>query len=120
MNSAAANDGSGGLLLVLLEVGLVYFLPSIIAIRRGVPDRGSVVVINLFFGWTFVGWVSALVMAARSRAVPVQVIMQHEAVRMPSYAPGWYPEPNGYAGIERFWDGAAWTPATREVQGRIA
>jgi hypothetical protein len=27
---------------------------------------GSVVVINIFLGWTFIGWVVALAMAARS------------------------------------------------------
>jgi hypothetical protein len=44
----------------------VYFLPSIIAGMRKVPNLGSVVVINLLLGWTSVGWVGSLAMAARS------------------------------------------------------
>ena len=53
----------------------VYFLPSIIAFRRGKPNRWSVGVLNLFLGWTFIGWVICLAMAVsgakkRSEASP--------------------------------------------------
>jgi hypothetical protein len=34
-----------------------------------VPNLGSVAVINTFLGWTFIGWVVALAMAARSRSL---------------------------------------------------
>lgn len=48
-------------------IGLsVYFLPSIVGQARHVPNVGSIVVINLFLGWTVLGWVIALAMAARS------------------------------------------------------
>lgn len=56
----------GGFLLMAL-----YFLPSIIGYKRQVPDIGSVIVINLFLGWTLIGWVVALALAARS--VPVRL-----------------------------------------------
>ena len=52
--------------IVLLLVLTAYFLPSLVAMWRNVSSIGSVVVINLFLGWTFVGWVVALAMAARS------------------------------------------------------
>jgi hypothetical protein len=52
-------------LLVLLALLAAYFLPAFIATRRKVPHRGSVVVINVFLGWTMVGWVVALAMACR-------------------------------------------------------
>jgi hypothetical protein len=54
---------AGGVVLVALAL---YFIPSIVAAVRKVPNLGSVVVINLFLGWTFIGWVVALAMAARS------------------------------------------------------
>ncbi|MBO7453784.1 MAG: superinfection immunity protein [Alphaproteobacteria bacterium] len=41
----------------------IYFLPVIIAKCRGVRHFGSIVVINLFLGMTFVGWVVAFAMA---------------------------------------------------------
>lgn len=52
---------------VVAIVGLVlYFIPTIIAIVRKAPNLGLVIVINLFLGWTLIGWVVALVMAASS------------------------------------------------------
>lgn len=50
-----------GILLIAL-----YFAPSFEASRRNVKDMGSVFVINLFLGWTLVGWVVALAMAERT------------------------------------------------------
>ncbi|MBO0917979.1 hypothetical protein EES39_06925 [Streptomyces sp. ADI92-24] len=55
----------GGLALIVVIV-VAYFLPTIIAFARGVSNSGSVLVLNLFLGWTLVGWVVALAMAARS------------------------------------------------------
>lgn len=44
----------------------VYFLPTLVAVYRNVPNVGSIVVVNLFLGWTLIGWVVALAMAART------------------------------------------------------
>jgi hypothetical protein len=52
-----------------LIVLVLYFLPSIVAVARKVTNQGSVIVINLFLGWTFVGWVIALAMACRTSRV---------------------------------------------------
>jgi hypothetical protein len=52
------------LALGLAAVGLaVYFVPTLIAALRGIPNAVSVAVVNLFLGWTFLGWVVALAMA---------------------------------------------------------
>jgi len=51
--------------LILLALG-VYFFPSIVAVVRRAPDLGAVIVLNLFFGWSFFGWVVSLAMAART------------------------------------------------------
>ena len=58
---------AGGALLFgfIILLGL-YFLPTIVARVRGVPNLGSVAVINTLLGFTLVGWVVALAMAARS------------------------------------------------------
>ncbi|RKN37481.1 superinfection immunity protein [Streptomyces hoynatensis] len=45
---------------------VLYFVPTAVAFARGVRNAGSVLVVNLFLGWTFLGWVVALAMAARS------------------------------------------------------
>jgi hypothetical protein len=48
---------------MLLTVLFFYFLPVIVAAMRGHHNVGSIAVINVFLGWTFVGWVVALAMA---------------------------------------------------------
>ena len=60
-------------LLLMLLAAMAYFLPTIVGVARMVPHLGSVFVVNLFLGWTFVGWVVALALAARSRSTLVQV-----------------------------------------------
>ncbi|MGI8417679.1 MAG: superinfection immunity protein [Nakamurella sp.] len=59
-------------LFLILGIAL-YLLPSIIAFARHAPSPGSVLVVNLFFGWSVIGWVIALTMAVRSRQ-PQQTI----------------------------------------------
>jgi len=53
--------------MVVLVVGIaLYLVPSLVAGMRNVPHEGSIVVVNIFLGWTLVGWVVALAMACRS------------------------------------------------------
>jgi hypothetical protein len=49
-----------------------YFLPSIIAFARSKRDVASIFVLNLLLGWTFIGWIIALVWALK-HDVPVMV-----------------------------------------------
>ena len=51
---------------------VLYFLPSIIAIARSKRDTTSIVLLNFFLGWTAIGWVIALVWAAK-QDIPVVV-----------------------------------------------
>jgi hypothetical protein len=57
---------SESMALVIAGIGafILYWLPSIIASRRKVPDIGPVVVLNLF-GFTSILWIVALVLAMR-------------------------------------------------------
>jgi hypothetical protein len=58
-----------GLLAVVVFLAIVslYCLPIIVAAVRKVPHLGSVTVVDLFLGWTVIGWIVALAMACRSR-----------------------------------------------------
>jgi hypothetical protein len=49
-----------GLAAASLSLAL-YFLPSIIAISRDHRNAGPIFLLNLLLGWTFIGWVVALV-----------------------------------------------------------
>ena len=42
-----------------------YFLPSIVAFARSKRDLLSIFLLNLFLGWTLIGWIVALVWAAK-------------------------------------------------------
>jgi len=51
------------ILFFLLSFALAYFLPSIVAIARKKKNAVAIFMLNLFLGWSFVGWVVALVWA---------------------------------------------------------
>ena len=44
---------------------LMYFLPSILALARNKRDTLSIFLLNLFLGWSVIGWVIALVWALK-------------------------------------------------------
>ena len=46
--------------IILLIVLAVYFLPVIIAYLRKHCDIIPIVILNIMFGWTFLGWLAAL------------------------------------------------------------
>ena len=50
----------------LFVLGALYILPLVIAIWRDSKRIGGVLVVNLFLGWTLIGWVVALAWAAGS------------------------------------------------------
>ena len=47
-------------ILVIILIIAIYFLPTIIASEH---NSGQVFIVNLFFGWTLLGWVIAFVMS---------------------------------------------------------
>ncbi|HUA92744.1 MAG TPA: superinfection immunity protein [Terracidiphilus sp.] len=50
---------------LLFGIGL-YFLPAIIAAVRHAHNTGGILLVNIFFGWTVIGWFAALLMAVSS------------------------------------------------------
>ena len=53
------------LVLVLFAVlGIaIYFFPALVAFLGGKRNRGAILVLNLFLGWTLLGWVGSLIWA---------------------------------------------------------
>ena len=39
----------------------LYFVPSFIAVNKNKRNKNAIFALNLLLGWTFVGWVVALV-----------------------------------------------------------
>ena len=59
-------------LALLLFLVLLYFLPSILTIGRH-RNAAAVFALNLFLGWTLIGWVGALIWAiSKSAAVTIE------------------------------------------------
>jgi len=50
-------------LIILILILAIYFLPAIVSWQRGHRNDNAIGMLNLFLGWTFVGWVIALVWA---------------------------------------------------------
>jgi Superinfection immunity protein len=68
----AISHGEGGLLAALVSVSaFVYLLPTFIAGWRRNSRATAIFVLNIFLGWTFLGWVAALVWAFAGDAAPI-------------------------------------------------
>ncbi|MBT4207143.1 superinfection immunity protein [Candidatus Woesearchaeota archaeon] len=55
------NSSDIGVLILLPIVLLLYFLPSLIASKRKHLNATSITLTNFLLGWTFLGWVIALI-----------------------------------------------------------
>jgi Superinfection immunity protein len=47
----------------LIFLGVLYFLPAIIAAARHTHNATGILLLNIFLGWTVAGWFVALLMA---------------------------------------------------------
>ena len=54
-----------GIIIILL-----YFVPAVTAYENKKKNKQSILVINIFLGWTFIGWIVALAMAVGKNAEP--------------------------------------------------
>lgn len=62
----------------------LYMLPWAVAATRGKSNQGVIGLLNFFLGWSFIGWVVALVMACSAEPQQVVVVQQN------SYGPGYH------------------------------
>jgi hypothetical protein len=53
------------ILVAVLAIGgiALYFLPGIIAYKRGHANKGIILLIDFLLGWTFLGWAGCMVWA---------------------------------------------------------
>jgi hypothetical protein len=51
--------------LALLTIIFLYFFPTIVAISRKKKNQEAIFIINFVLGWTFIGWIIALVWAVK-------------------------------------------------------
>jgi Superinfection immunity protein len=70
--------GIVGLILIfaaLVFSAVIYFVPTFIAAVRGHPNTVAIVVLNLFTGWTFIGWIVSLVWALTTQQKPQTIVV---------------------------------------------
>ena len=60
-NSDMEPSFSGNLILVIIV--LWYFAPTLFALAYGKKNYPTIFLINLVFGWTFIGWFAAMLFA---------------------------------------------------------
>jgi Superinfection immunity protein len=65
----------------------LLFLPTLVAKSRNHPNTLPIFLVNLFFGWTFIGWVVSLVWACMRPAQPVLYAPVYPAVMASSHRP---------------------------------
>ena len=50
-------------IIFILIIGCIYFVPSFVAYANKKENAGAITILNVFLGWTLIGWVVALVWA---------------------------------------------------------
>jgi predicted component of type VI protein secretion system len=56
-----------GIAIVVIIALEIYFLPSTVSFNRDQPNRFAILALNLFMGWTLIGWVVSLVWSLTAR-----------------------------------------------------
>lgn len=72
-----------GTFYYLLVIGLtLYILPTIIATARKHSNAVSIFILNLFLGWTFLGWIIALIwsFAADTKLSVINALQEYKEI----------------------------------------
>jgi hypothetical protein len=72
-------------LLLVLPLLALYFVPYIVARSRKHPQVTPILILNLFFGWTLIGWVGALVWACLKSPTQREAVAIDEPTRACPY-----------------------------------
>lgn len=70
-------DLFGGLIFIAICV-VIYFAPLFVAYSRSHRNLVGISVLNLFLGWTLLGWVAALVWSVSSASASVDEVEKLE------------------------------------------
>jgi hypothetical protein len=56
------------IMIVLIAI-VLYFLPTIVGHNKN--SFGGIAILNLFLGWTIIGWLAALIWAASAKDIQI-------------------------------------------------
>lgn len=63
-----------GMLALGLVLMAVYMLPFVVAFMRGHPATLGIFLVNLFLGWSVIGWIVAFVWALSATTTEIRVV----------------------------------------------
>ena len=67
----------GGLAVLALPFLVIYLIPAIIGFIRKKDNKMAILLLNLFLGWSLIGWVVALVWAVSKDKAPQTIIINN-------------------------------------------
>jgi hypothetical protein len=66
--------GAAELMILLIPALILYFVPAILAISRNHNNKVGILLLNIFLGWTFIGWIAAFIWSLSSPARQTVVV----------------------------------------------
>ncbi len=70
--TAAESSGTGSPMTLIIPIILwavlglaLYLLPTIVAYKKEHLQKTAILILNIFLGWTFIGWVVALIWSVK-------------------------------------------------------
>ena len=64
-NTVSGADALAGLIVIILCL-VFWFLPVIIAANRNHRNTTAIFILDLFLGWTIIGWIIALIWSVKN------------------------------------------------------
>jgi hypothetical protein len=61
-------------IIELLLALIIYMLPTLVAFARDIPARHTILVLNIVFGWTLIGWVAVFLWAMLAQTTPEEAV----------------------------------------------
>jgi len=80
--------------IVMVAAFFLYWLPTIHAASNKHHNAGAIGLVNLFFGWTVLGWIVAFIWAATKP--PAQPQLPHYPMQYPPQHPQQQAQPPQY------------------------
>jgi Na+/H+-dicarboxylate symporter len=86
--------GGPEFLVVIIPILIIYFLPTIVALSRKKSNRTAIFFLNLFLGWTFVGWIVSLVWACTTNNQLQTIVVNNNPQTTPEHRAETIKQPN--------------------------
>jgi hypothetical protein len=73
LTAQPSGNSSVGFVLIGMII-LCYFFPTIIAVSRHHRNGSAIFLVNLFFGWSVIGWLIALIWSVTANVTPPKAV----------------------------------------------